>query len=385
MIMQKRKVGGWTAGLLLVATGMVIVLEALGIPCIRLYVQAWPVFLILLGIEYIWRGRQNPAEGMRFAWGLLVGSLSLSVLAMVLFTGWGLLKTMQHSDFSWSKLIELDFDEFRLSDAEPYVQLHSLPLSNDAERLEIENANGNITIISSAQSEILVRAESRFPLLGQQQAAREAEDVEIQLSERQGVIQLSTKSKRYGFGLIRLTPSVDLVIEVPADHPLALESEQVNGFMQISGSGIHDKIEVSTANGAIRIEQVDTTELVLSSTNGAIEVQQASGDITAHTVNGKITLSGSYDEVDARSTNGAIRISSLTVRDDWEVETTNGSIHLTLPRDSSFSIDGQVTTGKIEAPEPLVPDGKKLKGQIGRGEHDIEASTVNGSLNITLE
>jgi len=71
---------------------------------------------------------------------------------------------------------------------------------------------------------------------------------------------------------------------------------------------------------------------------------------------------------------------------DFDGEATTGSIHLTLPKDSSFHLDAHVTTGRITNDFPAiftVNTGKILKGEVGSNPtNTVRAKTTTGSITI---
>ena len=67
------------------------------------------------------------------------------------------------------------------------------------------------------------------------------------------------------------------------------------------------------------------------------------------------------------------------------LSTTNGSVRLTLPRDTSAEVEAHTVNGSVGCDFDLADPRKsrrKLEGRIGSGGARFELGTVNGSVHI---
>ncbi len=98
-------------------------------------------------------------------------------------------------------------------------------------------------------------------------------------------------------------------------------------------------VELQTVNGDVRVRDLDG-EASLESVNGSIEVRGAKKGLSLQTVNGKI------DAVVAHALpNGA----------DVSLQSVNGNVMLTLPKDARFDFSASTMNGTIASTFPLPP------------------------------
>jgi DUF4097 and DUF4098 domain-containing protein YvlB len=112
------------------------------------------------------------------------------------------------------------------------------------------------------------------------------------------------------------------------------------------------------------------TEVFVENTNGHVSVMDITRSTTVHLVNGQI--------------DGRVSLP----RDGWiDWMTTNGTIDLAVPRNTSASFSATVSNGSIGVDnlslqsETRTPNS--LQGTLGDGRGRIELSTVNGNISVS--
>lgn len=108
--------------------------------------------------------------------------------------------------------------------------------------------------------------------------------------------------------------------------------------------------------------------LIVTGSNGAIDVEELAGPLSLDTTNGAISVSDSAGRVKAQTTNGAIEIDDTTST-DVEALTTNGQIELIFDT-APITVDARSTNGGVTIAVPV--DGY---------EYQVDADTVNGTVN----
>lgn len=162
------------------------------------------------------------------------------------------------------------------------------------------------------------------------------------------------------------------------------------------------------AGADIFLEVPAGASLDLLSTNDCIHVQDVTGDIVARTTNGSVTLEGVSGAVDATTTNGDVHAISagavvqLTTTNGevnlegplgagrHNLQTTNGDVSVTLPRDSAFEVDAHTTNGRVTTGFPinggLRSRGTILAGSVGDNpDVFLSLSTTNGSISLDMD
>ena len=153
------KVGGKTAAIVILATGLAILGEFLEMPAVIWLINIWPVFLIVLGIEYFFARPTDGGKSPPLAIGKIVTSLMISFVAIVALQGWYFVSDTVMGN-----------NGTRLPDQtiSPHVQ---------TDQFILENRNGSAQIISHELDHVIVEANVRgnmFSFFNTRAAAKES-------------------------------------------------------------------------------------------------------------------------------------------------------------------------------------------------------------------
>jgi DUF4097 and DUF4098 domain-containing protein YvlB len=118
-----------------------------------------------------------------------------------------------------------------------------------------------------------------------------------------------------------------------------------------------------------------------------VEVDGVLGSVHASTVNGSVDLTGVGGALEVSAVNGSVEADVARVDPSGrnELHTTNGSVRLTLPRDTSADVAAHTVNGSVGCDFDLADVSKsrrKIEGRIGTGGARFELATVNGSAHI---
>jgi hypothetical protein len=125
----------------------------------------------------------------------------------------------------------------------------------------------------------------------------------------------------------------------------------------------------------------------VTNVNGRVEVDGVLGSVHASTVNGSVDLTGVGGALEVSAVNGSVEADVARVDPSGrnELHTTNGSVRLTLPRDTSADVAAHTVNGSVGCDFDLADVSKsrrKIEGRIGTGGARFELATVNGSAHI---
>lgn len=72
------------------------------------------------------------------------------------------------------------------------------------------------------------------------------------------------------------------------------------------------------------------------------------------------------------------------LKSDLSFATVNGSVTVELPAGANADVSASTVTGGMESDFPLTIQGRfsnrRMSGKIGNGGHELEMSTVNGTI-----
>lgn len=144
----------------------------------------------------------------------------------------------------------------------------------------------------------------------------------------------------------------------------------------------------SNANVTYTVSVPRRTDVEVDTVNGKVRVRGVAGRVEADTTNGHIEMADVRGSVKAGTTNGGIdvELTDVTAGAGMRFSTTNGSIHLVLPRDARVSVDADTTNGGIHL-DDLVADirsqsKRHLRADVNGGGADITLNTTNGGIRI---
>jgi len=218
-------------------------------------------------------------------------------------------------------------------------------------RLELENTNGEIEVVTWDRDEIRIEARKKARGSSDEDLQTALDSLEVIIGETAGGVTIETRFPSHGVmgrARNRVSLSVDYRITMPKKADLDLET--VNG--QVDISGVRGDLSIDT-------------------TNGGIIVKESGGRVSAESTNGGIS----------------VELAELTDGADMSFKTTNGGIKLFLPTTVRASLTARTTNGSIQTEFPITVQGKlartRLEGDINGGGGKIELRTTNGGIRIS--
>ena len=168
-----------------------------------------------------------------------------------------------------------------------------------------------------------------------------------------------------------------------------------NGGGDIFFSNIARGIEARTYEGDVTVESSSGAMSLQSTTGNIIAFDVNSGEIgdifKAKTSNGTITLKNiGQRQIEAGSNTGSINFNGKFLSGgQYSFGTSNGSINLSIPQDSSLKMFASYGYGAFNSEIPLqnvernTPSRlQNLSAQMGGGNATLKLTTVNGAIRI---
>lgn len=375
------RIGRFTSAAVLIALGVALLMDQLTEDHIsRWMIQGWPLIIIGLGLEYIAAGiltRKNGRKAKVDIWGItLTVIISVAVIGIhagKIYIDWG------------------DGDRVRL-------EAVRLPLSSELETLQIDHRQGDIEVrtgnVETLQVEMTMVIPKQVNDKTKQRVLRSAK-VE---TEGKRTLTMRITSDTYRLLWFEQKPKVHLKLTIPNDAVLNYEVSTINGDLIVSQLQTADQLVASTTNGDIQLDQVKGS-VTADTTNGEIHVNHVDGNVRIDSTNGDLSASNVTGDVDASTENGELsfidiagKLNGRTVNGDidaesiaggaWHLENTNGDITLGLPAQGHYRVEGTTGRGDITVSGISLQAAQgRVQGKIGEGTHLIELDT-NGDIAI---
>lgn len=227
--------------------------------------------------------------------------------------------------------------------------------ANENTVLKVTTLNGQIEIYTSDNDTISLNAIKKSTI-----SREELDNTEIKVDESGNKIEIKTQYN----GQRTTQPSVDMNIKVPS-------------FVKVE--------TVTTSNGAIIIEDVKGN-ITASSSNGAITFENVDGYVSATTSNGRIEVTGTTGIKNLQSSNGKIITEIFDIQEDITISTSNGGITVYINPSLNTNIEMQTSNGQITISDitlNLTTDEEKHKvGPLGDGGNKLFIQTSNGNIEL---
>jgi DUF4097 and DUF4098 domain-containing protein YvlB len=104
----------------------------------------------------------------------------------------------------------------------------------------------------------------------------------------------------------------------------------------------------------------------LRTVNGEVQTRDLDGELDLHSVNGNVRANGTRRSVAAQTVNGKVEIAAQAFPADASasLQTINGAITLTLPRNARFDLAASTTNGAIASTFPLPPRADSPEAEV---------------------
>jgi hypothetical protein len=255
--------------------------------------------------------------------------------------------------------------------------------------VHVETFDGAIDVHSWDRNEVEVEIEKRAidqGLVDEMRVTAEQEGDRI-------VVKVSGPSsyERRGITIgLDIGPSARLRIALPRNANL--EARSADGAITVED--ISGTVKLNTGDGSVRLSRV-SGEMVVRSGDGTIRLDDVSGKLDLETDDGSISGEAAPTGLRAHTGDGSIRLElgeNSKMDDDWDIQTSDGSIILTLPADFAAELDAESRDGIVRASHPGIAketgEGagderrRSMRATLGSGGKVLRVRTGDGSIRI---
>ena len=222
--------------------------------------------------------------------------------------------------------------------------------------VELETVTGSITVEGSERDAIEVAADKAAP------TDDALESITLASSRNDDHLTLETSHDELPF-LFGPDPKADLEVTIPS------------GVRLERAATTEGNIEVRDATGA----------LVAETTNGRVDIEGVDGGATAETTNGDVHAAGVSGDVDVETTNGQIDVSLADGGGDLTAASTNGKLTVGVPDSLDATVSVSTTNGdiSIDGVGDSSPSGDgSLELTLGAGTRRVRLETTNGDVTL---
>ncbi|QOY87070.1 DUF4097 family beta strand repeat-containing protein [Paludibaculum fermentans] len=241
------------------------------------------------------------------------------------------------------------------------------------QRLRVENKFGPVNVRGTSRGDVSVRATIRVAAEDRTQAEALMNEIRVEAESTADGARVATiypdDSVRGGlFRRMRrnnISYSVSYEIEIPQSASL----DVANAFGSIAASGLNAGVQISGANGAVRLDDSGGVATI-ENRFGAVDVGRHKGDVTIRNTNGAVTVTDAAGLVNVTNGFGAVRLTRIGK--GTTVVNKNGEVIL----DDSGPANLSNSFAQVTA--------RQVKGDltVNSTNSAIDASSIAGAANL---
>lgn len=178
-----------------------------------------------------------------------------------------------------------------------------------------------------------------------------------------------------------------VLVETPAN--VALDARTDDG--QLTVSELHGDLNLRTSDGGQELDNLSGS-LRLQTSDGHIRLRDSSGALEARTSDGGMEVAGSYTSLHLHSSDGGIKADlskSGNLSAESLVESSDGGITLTVPKEFAAEFDIKTDDGGVNSNLPLMLDGYSsksghgIRGKMNGGGALLTIRTSDGGVRLS--
>ncbi|GGI14765.1 DUF4097 family beta strand repeat-containing protein [Gottfriedia solisilvae] len=361
--MKNWKVGSITAGVLLIAIGILYFLQNfISLPYTKLLLNAWPIACILLGIEILVFHLIRKEDSLRFSWFSII--LLICVMFASIAFNFGHIAIKQLGINLKSTTVDINEEQ-------------NIP--NDINEIIIDAPDGKVNVLGTNSQALKVNGSMRIPTDNKKDQNGQLEDY-FSIKKLGNKLYVKCEEDKYSFITFH-DSEAKLNIELPKDISTKINVD--NGSIDLQNKS--NKTEVEIDDGEMKLEDV-SGYLIANANNGSISIRNVelsdNSKITAD--DGAVDIENIKGKLDVKVANGSITVNKANVTEESQVTTEDGNISI---MNIVGSIDMTSSQGTIKLSQANLKDRSKITTEDGNLDIDdfigeLYAQTSNGSITI---
>jgi DUF4097 and DUF4098 domain-containing protein YvlB len=177
---------------------------------------------------------------------------------------------------------------------------------------------------------------------------------------------------------------VEIEVKVPSMHfdlgnhsirvrvrvPREVTGDLKTGDGSIELRGLHGSVHAVTGDGSVQAEGMD-------------------GMLDVYTGDGSVKVKGRFDGLQVHTKDGSVELGILAgsrLQSEWRVQTGDGSVRVSVPRDLAADIEMRTGDGHIQVDVPLTVSGRQdehqVQGKFNGGGPALLVRTGDGSITL---
>lgn len=163
--------------------------------------------------------------------------------------------------------------------------------------------------------------------------------------------------------------------------------KSTSGDILIAEAVFSDSFEATSVSGKCHIDKLECTKAILDSNSGGIKIEDAIAEtLKSESTSGTVALRMRKGSAELKTASGNIKAEFEESFNLIKAKSISGTVSLTLPENSQFSLDASSTSGTIRCRDFPIKisssNDKSLVGVVGSGDSVVNIKTTSGNILI---
>lgn len=402
--MRNWKVGSITAGIILIAIGLLWFLQNfISIPYAKLLINSWPIACILLGIEILFFHLVRKEDSLRFH-GFSIFLLIIIMVVSIIFSVSHLFMKEIGYTFQTKRVDINDHQTISSSINEIVIQANDGEINVNGTDSNLLKVNGTIRIPDDHKNSVKLKDYYSVKTVGDKLIVElngddnqffhfdnEKAELNIELPKSiltnikvdNGSIDVSNKENQ----TVINSNDGQINIENITGY---LSAKTKNGSISLTNATLKNDSEIESNDGEITIENISGF-LNANTSQGSITMIHAKMDgkseITSN--DGEINLRDYKGALNAKTNNGSINLEDALLIGDSKVSSDDGELQIDLLKDNNITINAATNDGSFNGNIGWKTRNKEKnrsnQAVVGNGQYHLDLMTRNGSITVNKD
>jgi DUF4097 and DUF4098 domain-containing protein YvlB len=255
--------------------------------------------------------------------------------------------------------------------AEEYTK--SFPLSGRPS-VRVNSNDGGVSVRTGDTNQVEFRVIYKRLTLDRNlhiEATQQGDQVQLNVHQDWQPVSLGTRRLR-------------IEVLMPKDGDLRIETSDGN----INVENLSGNVDLHSGDGELKVSALKGV-LRMKTSDGAINGDGLDGKLDANSGDGRIRLEGRFDELKVKTGDGSVTATAKAgskIESAWTIESGDGGIDLTLPKDLQADVSASSGDGHVTSDIPLAVQGdfrkSKVNGKLNGGGAPLTIHTGDGSIHL---
>jgi DUF4097 and DUF4098 domain-containing protein YvlB len=242
--------------------------------------------------------------------------------------------------------------------------------------VHVDSNDGNVRVSTGDSNQVEFRVDYAGLTLDK--------NLHITATQQGDQLVLSARIVETRFFMLGNSRKLRIEVRMPKDGDVRIET----GDGGINVANLSGDVDLRSGDGNLQVSALKGV-VHMKTGDGAINGDGLDGKVDAVTGDGRVRLEGRFDALKVKTGDGSVEASAQTgskVDSEWNIQTGDGRIEMTLPKDLQADVKASSGGGRVSSDIPLAVQGEFSKssvhGKMNGGGAPLTIHTGDGSIHL---